>query len=95
MSKGLSLSGIYNFGHDIGGFSGPAPEPELLIRWIQHGIFYPRFTIHSWNDDKSVNTPWMYPEALETIQKAFDLRNELIPYIYQLCYQAHKMLNLL
>ena len=90
MSKGLSLSGIYNFGHDIGGFSGPAPEPELLIRWIQHGIFYPRFTIHSWNDDNSVNTPWMYPEALKTIQKAFDLRNEIIPYIYQLCYQAHK-----
>ncbi|AJI74604.1 glycosyl hydrolases 31 family protein [Francisella philomiragia subsp. philomiragia ATCC 25015] len=90
MAKGLSLSGIYNFGHDIGGFSGPAPDSELLIRWIQHGIFYPRFTIHSWNDDKSVNTPWMYPEALESIQKAFDLRNELIPYIYQLCYQAHK-----
>ncbi|WP_150465130.1 TIM-barrel domain-containing protein [Francisella sp. SYW-2] len=89
MAKGLSLSGIYNFGHDIGGFSGPAPDSELLIRWIQHGIFYPRFTIHSWNDDKSVNTPWMYPEALETIQKAFDLRNEISPYIYQLCYQAH------
>ncbi|BCD90622.1 hypothetical protein fh0823_07610 [Francisella halioticida] len=32
----------------------------------------------------------MYPEALETIQKAFDLRNEIVPYIYQLCYQAHK-----
>ncbi|MGQ4002639.1 glycoside hydrolase family 31 protein [Francisellaceae bacterium CB299] len=89
MSKGLSLSGIYNFGHDIGGFSGPAPDAELFIRWIQHGIFYPRFTIHSWNDDKSVNTPWMYPEALATIQKAFALRNEIMPYIYQLCYQAH------
>ena len=69
MAKGLSLSGIYNFGHDIGGFSGPAPEPELLLRWIQHGIFYPRFTIHSWNNDQSVNTPWMYPEILPQIKK--------------------------
>ncbi|QLE78927.1 alpha-glucosidase [Francisella sp. Scap27] len=89
MAKGLSLSGIYNFGHDIGGFSGPAPDLELFVRWVQHGIFYPRFTIHSWNDDESVNTPWMHLKGLPIIQKAFSLRNEIIPYIYQLCYQAH------
>ncbi|APC96580.1 glycoside hydrolase family 31 protein [Francisella frigiditurris] len=89
MAKGLSLSGIYNFGHDIGGFSGPAPTPEMLLRWIQHGIFYPRFTIHSWNEDKTVNTPWMYPSVFDNIQKAFSLRNEVLPYIYQLCYEAH------
>ena len=63
MAIGLSLSGVYNLGHDVGGFSGLAPDPELFVRWVQNGIFYPRFTIHSWNDDKTVNVPWMYPEV--------------------------------
>ncbi|SHH82405.1 TIM-barrel domain-containing protein [Clostridium grantii] len=62
MGIGLSLSGMYNIGHDVGGFSGTAPEGELLVRWVQNGIFHPRFTIHSWNDDATVNVPWMYPE---------------------------------
>ena len=40
---GMSLSGVANQGCDIGGFFGPAPEAELLVRWIQNGIFQPRF----------------------------------------------------
>jgi len=38
MALGLALSGVSNTGHDIGGFAGPAPEPELLLRWVQAGI---------------------------------------------------------
>ena len=34
MDNGLSLSGVYNHGHDIDGFSGDAPEPELFVRWV-------------------------------------------------------------
>lgn len=86
---GLSLSGIYNFGHDVGGFAGDAPEPELFIRWIQNGIFHPRFTIHSWNDDKTVNVPWMYPEYIQPIQNLMKFRGQLIPYVYHLLYRAH------
>lgn len=90
MGLGLSLSGVYNFGHDVGGFSGNAPDPELLIRWIQNGIFHPRFTIHSWNDDKTVNTPWMYPDHLDTIRQLMKERVKWIPYIYDLLHKAHK-----
>lgn len=90
MGLGLSLSGVYNTGHDVGGFSGNAPDPELFIRWIQNGIFHPRFTIHSWNDDKSVNTPWMYPEYLEIIQKLMKERVKWIPYMYHLLHKAHQ-----
>jgi len=82
MGIGLSLSGIYNFGHDVGGFSGPAPEPELFVRWIQNGIVHPRFTIHSWNDDETVNEPWMYPEVLDSIRELIKFRTKIIPYIY-------------
>lgn len=90
MGLGLSLSGVSNFGHDVGGFSGNAPDPELLIRWIQNGIFHPRFTIHSWNDDQTVNTPWMYPEYLDTVQHLMKERVKWIPYIYDLLHRAHK-----
>ncbi len=90
MGNGLSLSGVYNHGHDVGGFSGNSPEPELLVRWVQQGIMYPRFTIHSWNDDKTVNVPWMYPEYTETIGNLLKQRNRIVPYIYDLLYKAHK-----
>lgn len=89
MGIGLSLSGIYNFGHDIGGFSGPAPEEELFIRWIQNGLFHPRFTIHSWNDDQTVNVPWMYENCVETVRHLMIFRMQLVPYLYHLLYRAH------
>lgn len=89
MAMGLALSGVSNTGHDIGGFSGPAPEPELFLRWIQHGIFLPRFSIHSWNDDKTVNEPWMYPELTPQIRDLIHLRYQLMPYIYNLLWRSH------
>lgn len=40
---GMGLSGVANHGCDIGGFYGTAPEEELFVRWVQNGIFQPRF----------------------------------------------------
>ncbi|CTQ75572.1 glycoside hydrolase family 31 protein [Roseibium alexandrii] len=88
MGLGLSLSGFYNIGHDVGGFAGPKPEPELFLRWVQNGIFHPRFTIHSWNDDGTANEAWMYPEITPLIRKALKFRAQLIPYLYTLLYRA-------
>ena len=89
MGLGLAMSGVSNTGHDIGGFSGPAPDPELFVRWVQHGIFLPRFSIHSWNDDKSVNEPWMYPEHTAQIRDLIKLRCRLTPYLYDLVWRSH------
>jgi alpha-glucosidase len=88
MGLGMSMSGFYNIGHDIGGFSGPRPEPELFVRWVQNGVFHPRFTIHSWNDDATVNEPWMYPEVTDHIRAAIELRYQLLPYLYTCLWQA-------
>lgn len=88
MGKSLSLCGVFNFGHDVGGFAGPAPEPELLVRWVQNGIFHPRFTIHSWNDDGTVNEVWMYPDVLPLIREQIRFRYRLLPYLYTLFYRA-------
>ncbi len=89
MGHGLSLSGIFNFGHDAGGFAGPKPEPELFMRWIEQAIYWPRFTIHSWNEDGGASEPWMYPEMLPAVRKAFAWRERLVPLIYTLMWRAH------
>ncbi|TCK93492.1 alpha-glucosidase [Natranaerovirga hydrolytica] len=89
MGIGLSLSGVYNIGHDVGGFAGDAPDPELFVRWVQNGIFHPRFTIHSWNDDATVNVPWMYPEVTPFIRNLIKFRTKITPYIYNLLYKAN------
>ena len=90
MGHGFSLSGLANFGHDIGGFAGPKPEPELFLRWIEQGVFWPRFTIHSWNDDGSANEPWMYPELLPQIRERLDFRERLTPLLYDLLWRMHR-----
>ena len=89
MGLGLAMSGVSNTGHDIGGFSGPAPGPELLVRWVQYGIFLPRFSIHSWNDDQTVNEPWMYPEVTPQVRELIRLRYRLMPYLYDLVWRYH------
>jgi len=90
MGLGLALSGVSNTGHDIGGFSGPAPNAELFIRWVQFGLLMPRFTIHSWHDDGTINEPWMYPEATPFIRDLIKLRYRLIPYLYYLLWLYHR-----
>jgi len=89
MGLGLALSGVSNTGHDIGGFAGPAPEPELLLRWVQAGIVMPRFSIHSWNSDGTVNEPWMYPEATAAIAGMLKLRQALVPLLHDLLWRHH------
>jgi alpha-glucosidase len=90
MGLGLALSGVSNTGHDIGGFSGPAPDAELLARWAGFGIFMPRFSIHSWNDDGTVNEPWMHPEATPFVRDLIKLRLMLAPYLYTLLHAYHR-----
>lgn len=86
---GMGLSGVSNTGCDIGGFAGPAPEGELLLRWIQNGIFQPRFCINSANSDNTVTQPWMYEENLPLVKEAYAKRYRLIPYLYSLMRESH------
>jgi alpha-glucosidase len=87
MGLGLALSGVSNTGHDVGGFAGPRPDPELFVRWVQAGILMPRFSIHSWNDDGTANEPWMYPEIVSHVRELIDLRDWFIPYFYLLLWR--------
>lgn len=89
MGLGLALSGVSNTGHDVGGFTGPAPDAELFLRWVEFGIFMPRFSIHSWNDDGTVNEPWMHPEITHHVRDLIKLRARLTPYLYNLIWDSH------
>lgn len=84
----MSLSGLSFYGHDVGGFYGDMPSPELFVRWIQHGIFEPRFVIHSWNADGSATMPWSHPAVFADIRALFAQRQRLLPYFYQCAYRA-------
>lgn len=85
---GMGLSGVANNGCDIGGFWGAHPSAELFVRWVQNGIFQPRFSIHSCNTDNTVTEPWMYQEYTHLIRSAINLRYKLMPYFYILMRDA-------
>ena len=86
----MALSGVSNYGVDVGGFDGMAPSGELLTRWVQNGIFYPRFSIHSYNTDGSVTEPMMYEEYTPYIRDAIKFRYQLVPYYYSLMKKANE-----
>lgn len=87
---GMGLSGVANHGCDVGGFYGVSPEPELFVRWVQNGIFMPRFSIHSTNTDNTVTEPWMYTDKKQYIRDAIKFRYRMIPYLYSLESRAHE-----
>jgi alpha-glucosidase len=84
----MSLSGFYNIGHDVGGFHGPVPTPELFARFVEFCSLWPRMVMNSWKENGVVNTPWMHPEVLPQVRDAMNLRNRLIPYLYTQMWQA-------
>ncbi|MBQ4381863.1 MAG: hypothetical protein II794_03895 [Oscillospiraceae bacterium] len=88
----MSLSGFYFFGPDIGGFAGPQPGRELFLRWLQYGLFLPRFVLHSWKPGSPSTMPWLYPDLMPAVRRLFDLRERLVPYLHrqmEKCTRTH------
>jgi alpha-glucosidase len=91
----MGISGMIHCGCDIGGFWGDKPSPELFLRWIQLGVFSPRFTIHSYKEKPTEVLDLLTDSSPEGIsffdiaKKFMQLRNNLRPYLYQANYLAH------
>jgi alpha-glucosidase len=84
---GLSISGYYYSGSDIGGFSSH-PDKELYIRWFQLAAFTPFFRLHNATGLPS-REPWCYDEeVIDIVRDTIQLRRRLIPYWYTLAWQA-------
>jgi alpha-glucosidase len=91
----LAISGQSRVGHDIGGFTGPRPSPELLCRMVEMAALHPRAVMNSWkpevaSDWTAATTPWLYPEMLPAMRRALDLRTTFLPLIYTLAHVAHR-----
>jgi alpha-D-xyloside xylohydrolase len=92
----LSISGIPNWTHDIGGFSvedryskqDPAALPEwreLYLRWFQFGAFSPLFRSHGEFPLREIPQVSEGDPAMRAALIRYDkLRYRLLPYIYTL-----------
>ena len=82
----MSLSGMFNVGHDVGGFYGPLPDAELFLRWVQATCMNPRMVMNSWKEGNISNLPWMHPEVTDGVRDAIALRYRLMPYLWA-CFE--------
>ncbi len=87
--------GYAYWGHDLGGHAIGDPtefewanNPELVLRWIQFGVFTPIFRTHATKDSRIERRVWKY-ENFPTIREAFKLRYTLFPYIYTMARKTY------
>ena len=77
--------------HAIGGFYGGIEDDELFIRYIQFGVFSPIFILAGEAGKFYKREPWKWNALkLSVIREYMQLRNKLIPYIYNEGYIYHK-----
>ncbi|KAL2848348.1 putative alpha-xylosidase [Aspergillus pseudodeflectus] len=75
--------------HDIGGHMHGAKDNELLIRWVQYGVFSPMFRLHSSDNPWNAKEPWNLSGDEERILTRFlRLRHRLVPYLYTMNARA-------
>lgn len=83
LSAGFAAEAFWS--HDIGGFCGPKPSPELYIRWAQVGMFSALTRFHG----TSPREPWHYgEEALRIVKHHAVLRYSLMPYLLAMAHEA-------
>ncbi len=78
--------------HDIGGHQPGPVGPELYTRWVQFGAFSPVLRTHTTHREDAERRIWKFPqENFLAMREAFDLRYQLLPYIYtaaRRCYDT-------
>ena len=80
MMPGLNMNGFLYSGADIGGFGGNTTE-DLMMRWVEFGIFTPLFRNHSALGTREQE---LYRfDRKEDFRHLIELRYALIPYIYE------------
>ena len=81
MLMSLNFAGFFYTGADTGGF-GAEVSPELMIRWMQLGLFSPLYRNHTWYGSRQ-QEPWSFdPDTTAILRDVLRLRYALIPYAY-------------
>ena len=77
------------WGHDIGGHLQIGEmNPELMLRWLQYGVFSPIFRTHGASQSGNERRIWKYPN-FPLLLDCVNLRYQLMPYIYTAARQAY------
>lgn len=75
--------------HDIGGHFHGEKGDEMLIRWVQYGVFSPVLRLHSSDNIFSIKEPWNLDPPYEQIMtKYLKIRHRLLPYLYTMNVRA-------
>jgi alpha-glucosidase (family GH31 glycosyl hydrolase) len=75
--------------HDIGGHFHGEKSDEMLIRWVQYGVFSPVLRLHSSDNIFSIKEPWNLDPPYEQIMtKYLKIRHRLLPYLYTMNVRA-------
>lgn len=83
--------GVTWHSHAIGGYCGGIEDDELYLRYIQFGVFNPIFLLSSDEGKYYKREPWKWNQLiLNVIREYMQLRNKLVPYIYNESYNYHK-----
>jgi alpha-glucosidase len=87
---GLGLSSVPFTGSDLGGFTG-IPSPELYLRWLELGVVSPFCRTHCVLGAPD-REPWRFPAPFDTaIERLIRLRYRLLPHLYRLAEEAHRL----
>ena len=79
--------------HDIGGHMCGYKDVQLLLRWVQLGVFSPINRLHSANSPWMQKEPWANdPATAGTMKQWLQLRHKLFPYIYTMNERCHSQL---
>ena len=90
-NNSASNIGVCWHAHAIGGYFGGMEDEELFIRYIQFGVFNPIFILAGEFGKYYKREPWKWDQIkLNVIREYMQLRNKLIPYIYNEGYIYHK-----
>jgi len=84
----MGISGLSNFGHDIGGFSG-VPSPEVMERWQEWAVYTPLMRNHYSKQSKPREFYRFSTESSSRLVGTILQRYYLLPTVYSLAKQAH------
>lgn len=83
--------GVSWHAHALGGYYDGIEDDELYLRYIQFGVFNPIFILASDAGKYYKREPWKWNQLiLNVIEEYMQLRNKLVPYIYNESYMYHK-----
>lgn len=82
-----NIVGMPFIGADVAGFDGN-PEPELIARWYQTGLWYPFFRAHA-HIDSIRREPYLFEDPLKSnVRDSIRLRYSLLPTFYTAFHEA-------